>query len=207
MDRTADMGRSTARRFRFDKGYYERFYEASNNPEQSDSAIARLGAFVTGYLGHMNLPVRRVLDIGCGVGNWRPIIARAHPRASYTGVEYSQYLCDELGWIQGSVVDFSANQPFDLVICQGVLQYLDARQARRAIGNLARLSRGALYLEVLTRRDWKDNCDQEHTDGHVYRRTGEWYRTELARYFINCGGGVFLVKESPVVLYELEALE
>ena len=201
------MGQSMARRFRFDQDYYDRYYKASDASDDPDSAITRLGAFVTGYLGHMGVQVRRVLDMGCGMGHWRPVIARSFPRASYTGVEYSGYLCEKLGWIRGNVVDFSAPQPFDLVICQGVLQYLNAPQARKAIQNLAGLTRGVLYLEVLTIKDWKDNCDNEETDGQVYRRAGAWYRKELSRKFVNCGGGVFLAKDSPVVMYELEGLE
>ena len=196
-----------ARRFSFDEQYYERYYQNSNTPADPGSAIALLGSFVTGYLAHMGLHIRRVLDLGCGMGNWRPVMAQAYPRASYTGVEYSSYLCEKMGWIQGSVVDFSSSQPFDLVVCQGVLQYLPAHLARRAIKNLARLSRGAVYLEVLTRGDWEDNCDREYTDGKVYLRTGAWYRQELTRYFVNCGGGVFLTNDSPIVMYELEALE
>ena len=207
VDRTAGMGQSMAQRFRFNKDYYDRYYRASQAPDDPEGAITRLGAFVTGYLGHMGLQVRRVLDMGCGMGHWRRVIADSFPRASYTGVEYSQYLCQELGWIHGSVLDFSAPQPFDLVICQGVLQYLNARQARKAIQNLADLSRGALYLEVLTIRDWEDNCDKEETDGQVYQRAGAWYRQELSRQFVNCGGGVFLAKDSSVVMYELEGLE
>lgn len=198
------MGELAARKFRFDEDYYQRFYPDSEAPE---AAPTRLGDFLGSYLDHMGVDVRRVLDMGCGVGNWRPVIARAYPRATYTGVEYSRYLCQKLGWVQGSAVDYSASRKFDLVICQSVLQYLDARQARKAIGNLAGLCRGALYLEALTVKDWEENCDRRHTDGEVYLRQGAWYRRELARHFVNCGGGVFLSKGSPVVMYELETAE
>jgi hypothetical protein len=92
----------------------------------------------------------------------------------------------------------------DLVICQGVLQYLDAREARRAVGNLARLTGGALYLEVLTRNDWEENCNQSITDGDVYLRDAAWYRRELSRSFIGCGGGVFVHRKADVVLYDME---
>lgn len=194
------MGESP--RIRFDRDYYERFYPDSEEPD-----MERLVAFLSSYLDHMGVPVRRVLDMGCGVGNWRPVIARAYPRASYTGVEYSGYLCEKFGWVRGSAVDYASARPFDLVICQGVLQYLDDLQARKAIDNLAGLCRGALYLEALTVKDWEENCDRRHTDGEVYLREGAWYRRELARHFVNCGGGVFLSKGSPAVMYELEVAE
>ena len=76
----------------------------------------------------------------------------------------------------------------------------------RAIDNFARLSRGALYLEALTLRDWEENVDQEVTDGDVYLRTGAWYLERLQKKFRNCGGGVFLTETSPASMFELEIL-
>ena len=57
-----------------------------------------------------------------------------------------------LNWSFGSVVDFRPVEPYDLVICYDVLQYLGERDAARAIANLAALSRAALYVSALTRR-------------------------------------------------------
>ena len=58
----------------------------------------------------------------------------------------------------------------------------------------------------MTREDWDENCDQRATDGKIHLRPTEWYRREISRYFDNCGGGVFVPKDSPVVFYELEKL-
>jgi len=144
-----------------------------------------------------------VLDLGCGVGHWERVTRRVFPEADYTGVEISEYLCRELGWEHGSVVDWDG-EGADLVVCHGVLQYLNARDCRRAIRNLARLTEGALYLEVLTQEDWEHNVDRSVTDGNVFLRESAWYRRELARRFIPCGGGLFLPKDTPAVLFELE---
>jgi hypothetical protein len=85
-----------------------------------------------------------------------------------------------------------------------VLQYLPAREAERAIRNLARHTGSALYLEALTRADWDHVCDQSRTDGDVYLSSGEWYRRQLDSRFVSCGGGLFLPKNSSVPLFELE---
>jgi SAM-dependent methyltransferase len=190
---------------RFDKRYYDRYYRNRRTRVSSPRQTTVLGGFVCAYLAHLGQPVGRVLDAGCGLGHWRTVIAERHPRASYTGIEVSEYLCRELGWTQASIADYRARGRFDLIVCQGVLQYLDDRQAARAITNLGRLCRGALYLEVLTAEDWRENCDRRATDGDVHLRPAAWYQRRLARDFRACGGGVFLHRDSDVVLYALEA--
>jgi SAM-dependent methyltransferase len=191
---------------RFDRRYYDRYYRNKQTRVQSAREVERLGRFVCAYLGHLEQPVRRVLDAGCGLGYWRKVIAAHYPAARYTGIELSPYLCEELGWTQASVVDYAPRGRFDLVICQGVLQYLDDAAAAAAIANLGRLSRGALYLEALTAEDWRDNCDRRATDGRVHLRSAEWYRKRLSRRFRAAGGGLYLHRESRSVLYALEGL-
>jgi len=194
------------RRFRFDSGYYERYYRDPRTRVASKDQVAVLGRFVCSFLRYLGQPVESVLDLGCGLGWWRPVLKKHFPEAGYLGVELSEHLCERHGWTQGSAVDFRSLRPFDLVICQGVLQYLTREEASRAIDNLAELTRGALYLEVLTRSDWKEHCDRKKTDGSVYLREGRWYRKELAPHFIACGGGLYLSSRSPATLYELERL-
>ena len=130
----------------FDEAYYQRFYFDKKTSVVDPAHMDRLGTFVGAYLQYLRVPVRRVLDVGCGIGLWQGLIARHFPQASYQGVELSDYLCDRYGWQRGSVVDCAADAPFDLVICQGGLPYLSPPDLRRARANLGRLSRGALYV-------------------------------------------------------------
>lgn len=193
--------------YTFDRAYYARFYGYPRIRSSDRKELAALGDFVCGYLRYMGQPVRRVLDIGCAVGLWREVIHRHYPKARYTGVEFSEFLCEEYGWTRGSVVDFRAREPFDLVICMDVLQYLPDHEASAAIDNLAELCRGALYFNLLTREDWEQNCDRQRTNGDVHLRSGRWYRRRLRRHFSQAGGGLFLSERSPVVLWELEHIE
>jgi len=64
---------------------------------------ARLIAAATQYVG---LPVRRILDAGCGIGLLRAPLKRFLPRAAYTGLEMSEYLCARYGWRQGAIQDW-----------------------------------------------------------------------------------------------------
>ncbi len=191
----------------FDEDYYRRYYENPRTRVAAPKETRALTDFVCGYLKYIDLSVRRVLDMGCGLGTWKPEIKRHFPRALYVGVERSDYLCKRFGWQKGSVDSYRSERPFDLVICQDVVQYLPNRNADMAMRRLAALSRGALLFAVLTREDWEENCDQELTDGSGYLRSGRWYRKRLKKDFVNAGGGLFVKHDAGVVLYELEKLK
>lgn len=189
---------------RFDRDYYERFYGDAATRVTSAAETARLARFVTGYLDYLGIHVKSALDVGCGLGLWKKPLTKAYPGLRYTGLEYSEHLAKKLGWVRGSIASY-AGSPVDLVICQGVLQYVPDRELGPAITNLARLSRQALYLEALTKGDWENNADRSVTDGAVHLRTVARYRKLLTGAgFTPCGGGVFLAPGSNVVLYELE---
>ena len=96
-------------------------------------------------------------------------------------------------------------QAYDLVVCHDVLQYLEDKPAARALANLARLSRGALYFSVPTARDWRHAADQVRTDRDVHLRPGAWYRLRLQRGFRHVGCGVHLRRNLRPILWELEA--
>jgi SAM-dependent methyltransferase len=165
-------------------------------------ARARL---IGAYADHVGLPVLQVLDAGCGTGLLRAPLLRLLPRATYTGLEASDYLCNRYGWQHGSVAEYRARRPFDLVICYDVLQYLDDAAARRALANLGRLCRGVLYFTALTRKDWRQNCDRTRTDSDVYLRTAQWYRSRLRRRFREAGAGFWLRRGAPLTVWDLES--
>jgi trans-aconitate methyltransferase len=188
----------------FDAAYYRRFYRDPRTRVSSRAAVARLARFVHGYLGYLGIPVRAILDAGCGVGFWRDAAASLWPRARYSGIEISAYSCRRYGWTPASIVDYKPARQFDLIVCQSVLQYLSDHDAARAIDNLSTLARGAVYLEVPTTEDWKETCDRRRTDGAVQLRPERWYRRRLARRFVAAGGGVFVARSAAATFYALE---
>jgi SAM-dependent methyltransferase len=192
--------------FSFDARYYARYYRDRRTRVTERSETQRLARFIANYLRFLGQPVRNILDVGCGLGQLRGPLLREFPEARYVGVENSLYACEKYGFRHGSVVDFKARGAFDLVICKGVLQYLDAREAKAALENLARLCRGCLYLEALTREDWEGAADQKRTDGAVFLRPAHFYRRHLMPAFRPGGGGIFIHERSTAVLYALETL-
>jgi SAM-dependent methyltransferase len=192
----------------FDAAYYERFYFNKKTSVADKAHVDRLGAFVCSYLQFLRVPVRRVLDVGCGIGLWRDLIARHYPHAQYHGVEYSEYLCARFGWEQGSVVDYRAKAPFDVVICQGVLPYLSAADLKVATRNLGRLCCGALYVEAVTKEDWEqDIVDETLTDPRLFKHPAALYRRGLADGFTELGGGVWLSRQAELPVFALEGVD
>lgn len=161
-------------------------------------------ALMAAVLEQAQIPVRRILDAGCGVGLMQRAFAQVLPKARYTGLEASPYLCGRYGWLQGSIVDYWQPRSFDLIVCYDVLQYLDDAEAAAAIVNMARLTHGALYISALTRRDWEENCNKARTDRAVRMRDGSWYRRRLTRYFDYLGFGLWLRKGVSAILWEME---
>jgi predicted TPR repeat methyltransferase len=192
---------------RFDAGFYRRYYLDPRTRVVTRGEMARRANLVAAFARHGEFPVRSILDLGCGLGLLRAPLLRQFPRARYTGVEASRYLCDRLGWVEGSAVNFRARRPFDLVVCYDVLQYLAAREAAAALRNVASLCAGILHFGALTREDWDLYCDQKTTDRNVHIRPADWYRRRLAPAFINAGSGMFVRRGAPIHLWELDQVE
>ena len=188
---------------RFDREYYRRFYLDPRTAVISRAEMRERAGLIAAYARHIGLPVRSILDAGCGIGLLRAPLQRAFPRAAWTGLEYSQYLCKRYGWTKGSLATFRA-EPFDLVVCYDVLQYLDDRTAARAIASLGRLTRGLLYISALTVRDWRENCDRTRTDPDVHLREAAWYGQRLRRWFRPSGVGFWIRRGAPLTAWEME---
>ena len=188
----------------FDEAYFRRFYFDPRTRVTTPAEMRAKARMIAAVLDRCELPVRSVLDAGCGVGTLRAGFAKRWPAAVYTGLERSEYLCARYGWIQGSVEDFAPDCRYDLVVCYDVLQYLDDRAAAKALANLTRLARVAIYLSALTVADWHEHCDQRLTDGDVHLRPADWYRRRLARQFRFIGCGVWVRRGIEAYQWELE---
>jgi len=189
----------------FDRAYYQRYYYDSRTAVATRAETRARARLIAAFVGHVGLPVRRILEAGCGTGLLRAELVKLLPRAHYTALEASDYLCRRHGWRRGRVEELRVRVPFDLVICYDVLQYLERASAERALRNFALLSRGALYFSALTRGDLERNADRERTDAAVHLRSARWYRTRLRRHFREAGLGFWLRRGAPLTLWELES--
>lgn len=187
---------------RFGREFFRRFYQGRRRVANPRDYQGR-AHLLAGYSAFLQLPVRRILEVGAGAGFFARALKTVFPRAHYLGTEVSAYACQRYGWRAASVSSIQA-QPFDLVVCHDVLQYLARAEAVDAIENLARLTRGLLFCTVLTREDWWERCDQARTDGAVHLRSAAWYRQRLAVHFRRLGPGVYLSRQDSRVMFALD---
>jgi SAM-dependent methyltransferase len=190
---------------RFDRAYYARYYFDPRTAVASHHEMRARARLIAALAAHAGLPVRRILEAGCGTGMLRAALRRLLPRAHYVALEASEYLCERYGWEHGRIETYRARTAFDLVICYDVLQYLDTQAAQRALANFGRLCRGVLYFSALTRLDLERNCDPRRTDANVHLRGAHWYRARLKRQFRDAGLGFWLRRGTPLTLWELES--
>lgn len=189
----------------FDAHYYERHYGSAETRVHSADEVAKLCSAVASFIEWWQHPLETVLDVGAGVGHWGAWFAKHRPKVVYRSTEYSAHAAKKYGHEQRDITKWRAKETFDLVVCQGVLPYLDDSGAAKAIENLAAMTGGFLYLESITKRDIKDVCDVDRTDVKVHGRTGAWYRSRLGEQLIEVGCGIWCKRDAGVLFYELEA--
>jgi len=193
---------STPKISQFDEKYYRRFY--NTDPVHTRHQISHLAQAVDSLCSWWGVNIRSVLDVGSGPGYWRDWFVAHRPAAKVVSTDISDFACEKFGHQKRDISKWKPSRSFDLVVCHGVLQYLDHQEASAAIENLAWATRHVLYLEVPTTKDLQQTVDRDSTDLMMYSRTGRWYQNRLRRHFEQAGSGLWIKKAGQVLLYELE---
>lgn len=188
----------------FDAAYFRRYYESRRSRVYGKEQIDHLARGVTGLVGWFGGEIERVLDVGAGTGLWGAWFAEHLPAARYRSVDVSAYACAKYGHERRDISRWRARERFDLVVCQGVLPYLDDDACARAIANMAAMCRGFLYVEAITSKDLREVCDRTKTDVSVRARPAAFYRKLLRHHFERLGCGLHHVKGGDKLFYELE---
>ena len=201
-DRARAAGRA------YDQRYFDRWYRAPASRVRSPAELTRLVTFVLAAADHvLARRVRTVLDVGCGEGNWQPVLRRLRPSVVYQGVDPSEYAVRRFGRrrniLLGDVAALDAlplADGYDLVIASGVLNYVGDAELRAGLRALARRAGGMLYLELFTGAD-----DVVGDTTFAASHGAAWYRRELrAAGLVGCGLHCYLPRELRGQLVELE---
>jgi 2-polyprenyl-3-methyl-5-hydroxy-6-metoxy-1,4-benzoquinol methylase len=188
----------------FDEAYYKRFYEDPKTRVVSAKEHAHLAQYVFSFALWNQLEIQSVLDVGAGIGLWRDWIEKNAPQVEYTGTEVSEAMCAKHGFLHCDIARWRDRKKYDLVICQGVLQYLSDPDVAPAVANIAAMAGGLVFFEALTRADLRERADKSRTDADVFVRNGSYYRRQFARHFVPVGAGLYWPLTEPVPFWELE---
>jgi SAM-dependent methyltransferase len=188
----------------FGEAYYRRFYGTKERVHDA-LEIGLLVASVVNYAAWLGVRITRVLDVGAGPGYWRDWFKQHRPDVAVRSIDVSAFACEKYGHEQRDISAWRADDKFDLVVCQGVLQYLDDDACVRAIGNLGAMCQSLMYLEAVTSFDLEEVVDRKRTDLAIHGRPGEFYLRHLAPDFRQVGAGLWTARASGPEFYELEA--
>ena len=176
----------------FDRTYFDKWYRNRRHRVKSPQELARQVAFVVGAAEHiLGYGIRTVLDVGCGEANWLAPLRRLRPRIQYTGVDTSEYVVARYGEsrnIRLGTIDsldrLRLRKEYDLILCVGMLNYLQPDELREGLSQVYERANGVVYLELFTSADRGVYGDTRGTR----LRSPAWYRARLREArFVSCG--------------------
>jgi SAM-dependent methyltransferase len=143
----------------YDRDYFDSWYRRGGIGDASRLARKVALAVATAEY-HLERPIRRVLDIGCGEGSWRAPLRKLRPKVEYIGFDGSEYAISRYGRRRNlrlaRFADFEYLRPcapVDLLVCSDVLHYLPTRELERGLPALADLCGGVAFIEAFARED------------------------------------------------------
>ncbi|HEX2735631.1 MAG TPA: methyltransferase [Polyangiaceae bacterium] len=188
----------------FDESYYRRYYEDPKTRVYSAVEHDHLASYVFAFARWNQIEIDNVLDVGAGIGLWRDWIQKHQPKLRYTGTEVSEAMCKKHGFKQADIASWRDRKKYDLIICQGVLQYISDDGIESAVANIAAMARGLVFFEALTRGDFRERADQARTDSDVFLRPGSFYRSLFGQHFVTVGAGLYWPSTLELPFWELD---
>jgi SAM-dependent methyltransferase len=180
----------------YDKAYFDKWYRHPRHRVKSPGDIARQLRFIVGATEYLlERPVRGVLDVGCGEGNWLRPLRQIRRRVRYWGVDSSEYAVRRWGRrrnIQlgtfGSLSALQLPSEIDLVLCCGVLMYVAPEELRAGLEAIQDRATGVCYFEVFTS---EDDATGDFTRSEM--RPSRWWRRLFRETgFVSCGMHLYL---------------
>ena len=181
---------------RYDKRYFDKWYRDPAHRVSTPASLARKAALVLAtaeyYLEH---PVRTVLDVGCGEGQWQPVLKKLRPRISYTGVDPSEYAIKRYATRRnlhrGTFTDLPQIgflETYDLVICSNILYYVPGKELDLGLAGLVPRIGGLAFLEA-----YASDSSLKGDKKTMEPRTAAFYRRLFRRHgLISCGSHCYV---------------
>lgn len=196
----------------YDKAYFDKWYRSRQHRVRTPAQVRRIVHFTVAAAEYvLDRPIRTVLDVGAGEGNWQPLLTALRPSITYVGVEPSEYAVQRFGRRRGlragsvetlGALELHATWPegFDLVVCSGVLNYVSDRAIGDALEQLQLHTGGVAFLELFTKDD-----EIEGDIATMRPRSAAWYRERVRRAsLVPCGLHLYAPADRAAGLSALE---
>ena len=163
----------------YDKAYFDKWYRHPKHRVKSKLDIERQLRFIVSATEYIfERPIRKVLDVGAGEGNWSVALKKLRPSAKYYGVDPSEYAVKRFGKRRnireggfGNVGDLRLPGGFDIILCCGVMNYVADDDLASGLRQLTALCEGVAYCEVFAA---EDDATGDFTRSSA--RTSAWWR-------------------------------
>lgn len=162
---------------KYDQAYFDRWYRSAKRVGTPEWARRKAALALAAAECFLERPVRRVLDVGCGEGQWREVLRRKRPGIEWMGIDPSDYVVARFGRrrniIQGGFGDLPElplRGRYDLIVSASVIHYVSTPDLRRGLETIVDHLEGVAWLEVHTSED------EVHGDLAGYLRSEKQYR-------------------------------
>jgi SAM-dependent methyltransferase len=170
----------------YSREYYDRWYRHPDHKIASAEGVARKASLAVSAAEFLLArPIESVLDIGCGEAPWRAPLRKLRPRATYLGIDSSDYVVQRYGKSRnirqgsfGTLRQLGLKKPFDLIVCADVVQYIADDDLRRGLREIRRLAGGVVYIETFAAEDRMEG----DRDGWIDRKA-----STISRFFGEAG--------------------
>ena len=181
---------------RYNQAYFDKWYRNPKHRVSTPASTLRKATLAVAMAEYyLERPIRTVLDIGCGEGQWQPILKKLRTKVSYLGVDPSEYAIQRHGkrrnLIQGSFTDLSTlplEPAYDLVICSDLLYYLPQKDLVQGFAALAALVEGVAFLEA-----YPTTISLRGDAKKLQPRTAAFYRRLFRKHgLVSCGSHCYV---------------
>lgn len=193
---------------RYDAQYFRKWYR---DPESRVSTVAsaerkaRMALGVAEY--YLERPVRTVLDVGCGEGQWEPVLRKLRAGIAYRGIDASEYAIQKWGKKRnlllgtfGDLPDLLDDARYDLIVCSDMLYYVGTPDLKRGLAALAERLDGVAFLEAYT----PDDAIEGDTHGWEPRDFAAWRKLFRQHGFTGCGPHCYVGEALAPMVMQLE---
>jgi SAM-dependent methyltransferase len=191
----------------YDERYFRRWYRG-RHAVASAADLKRRATLAVAVAEHvLERPVRSVLVVGCGEARWRAPLKTLRPRATYTGVDPSEWVVQRWGRARriqkgsvGELATLDLDAPYDLIVCDDVLHYVEETEMAQGLAAMRRMTASIVWIQLFTKEDAFEGDKQ----GWHARSAAAYRRARAKAGLIPVAPGCWLPKERRGALTALE---